>query len=92
VYVHLRCIANKLKRISKMSTLPPPLEKFLRTPMTLINRLKPGAAACLQLYMFLWGYVTPVYDAMIVSTISQMLRAVAATVIRGAARIFLKGG
>ena len=24
VYVHSRCIANKLKKISKMSTLPPP--------------------------------------------------------------------
>jgi len=24
VYVHLRCIANKLKKISKMSTLPSP--------------------------------------------------------------------
>jgi len=33
VYVRLRCIVRNLKRISKMSTLPP-LEKFLRTPMT----------------------------------------------------------
>jgi len=24
VYVHLRCIANNLRKISKMSTLPPP--------------------------------------------------------------------
>jgi len=35
VYVHLRCVVNNLKRIREMSTLPPPLEKFLRTPMTM---------------------------------------------------------
>jgi len=35
VYVHLRCIANKLKKVRKMSTLSP-LEKFLRTPISLI--------------------------------------------------------
>ena len=32
VYVHLRCIPNSLKKISKMATLPS-LEKFLGTPM-----------------------------------------------------------
>jgi len=32
VDVHLHCIVSNLKRISKISTLPP-LEKFLRTPM-----------------------------------------------------------
>ena len=38
VYVHFRCIANKLKRIglSNISTSPP-LEKFLRTPVTLTS-------------------------------------------------------
>jgi len=35
-YVHLRCITNNLKKISKMSTLPPPLKKFLRTPMVAV--------------------------------------------------------
>ena len=35
VYVHLRCIANNLKKISKMSSFPP-LEKFLRTTMVVI--------------------------------------------------------
>jgi len=42
VYVHFRCFANNLKRTcfannlkrtSKMLTLPPPLEKFMRAPM-----------------------------------------------------------
>ena len=33
VYVHLRCIANNLKKISKMSTL----EKFLRTPVNVVT-------------------------------------------------------
>jgi len=33
VYVNLRCIAKNQKKISKMSTLPPPLKKILRTPM-----------------------------------------------------------
>jgi len=32
VNVHLHCIVSNLKRISKISALPP-LEKFLRTPM-----------------------------------------------------------
>jgi len=32
--VHLHCIVSNLKGIRKISTLPP-LEKFLRTPMTL---------------------------------------------------------
>ena len=35
--VHLHCLVNNLRRISKMSTLPP-LEKFLRTPMAWILR------------------------------------------------------
>ena len=40
VYVHLRCIANKLKEISKMLTLLPP-EKFLWTPISrIVFRLK----------------------------------------------------
>jgi len=33
VNVHLHCIVSNLKSISKFSTLPPSLEKFLRTPM-----------------------------------------------------------
>jgi len=33
VNVHLHCIVSNLKRISKISTLPSPFEKFLRTPM-----------------------------------------------------------
>jgi len=32
VNVHLHCIVRNLKRISKISTLPP-LQKFHRTPM-----------------------------------------------------------
>jgi len=28
VYVRLRCVANKLKRISKISTSPPPWKNF----------------------------------------------------------------
>jgi len=35
VKVHLHCIVSNLKIISKMLTLPPPLEKFLLTPMQL---------------------------------------------------------
>ena len=31
--VHLHCILRNLKTISKILTFPPPLEKFLRTPM-----------------------------------------------------------
>ena len=30
--IHLHCIVSNLKRVRKISTLPP-LEKFLRTPM-----------------------------------------------------------
>jgi len=32
VNVHLHCTVSNLKRISNISTLPTPLEKFLRTP------------------------------------------------------------
>jgi len=35
VNVHLHCIISNLKIINKMSTLPTPLEIFLRTPMTI---------------------------------------------------------
>jgi len=31
--VHLHCIVSNLKRISKILTLPTPLEKFMRTPL-----------------------------------------------------------
>jgi len=33
VNVHLQCNVSNLKNISNMMTLPPPLEKFLLTPM-----------------------------------------------------------
>ena len=36
VNVYLHCIVSNLKRISKISTLPP-LEKFMRTPMVATN-------------------------------------------------------
>jgi len=32
VNVHSHCNVSNLKKISNMSTLPPPMEKFLRTP------------------------------------------------------------
>ena len=37
VNVHLHCNVSNLKMISKMSMLPPPLEKFLRTPTATLN-------------------------------------------------------
>ena len=39
VNVHLHFIVNNLKRISKISTLPP-LEKFLRAPMGMGSAVK----------------------------------------------------
>jgi len=33
VNIHLHCNVSNPKNISNMMTLPPPLEKFLRTPM-----------------------------------------------------------
>jgi len=38
VNVHLHCIVSSLKKISKLSMLPPPLEKFLRTSMAVNHK------------------------------------------------------
>jgi len=37
VNVHLHYNIRNLKNISNMMTLPPPLEKFLRTPMAIFT-------------------------------------------------------
>jgi len=37
VNVHLHCNISNLKNISNMMTLPPPTEKFLRTPMAIFT-------------------------------------------------------
>jgi len=37
VNVHLHCNVSNLKNISNMMMLPPPLEKFMRTPMAIFT-------------------------------------------------------